>query len=305
MTQPTLVNTLRTMAIRRGTIYRSALAKTLIMIIIIGVSGPACHWNSKWGNDGALFVGRSGFVATYDLPGPDPTHTNGIDTNVPAMTEENIVEITRVSGVVGVRPGGARGVQNLEYYRTNIQTGPRGVVLTNPNASARIAFPDESVVVLHHTAMARLGDPAQNEPWISCDRLTTMELTIPAGGRFNLIELPGGARIVTAPNTNLKISLERDRYYQIRNQGRATVELQVGGHSTYIKTADWMDLPVIRNAPAAEPAANVNTTTTQIGDATFSAPKVEYFPFLDPRIAQTRVSAAPAGSSVITNTENR
>ncbi|MFN0205252.1 MAG: hypothetical protein ACKVS6_02930 [Planctomycetota bacterium] len=298
MLQPTLANKLRSGAGRRS--------RTFIIILIIGALAPACHWNSKWGNDGALFVGRSGFIATYDVPGPDPTKTNGIDTNIPALTEENVVEITRVSGVVGVRPAGARGVQNLEYYRANIQTGPRGIILTNPNASARIAFADESVVVIHHTGMARLGDPAQNEPWISCDRLTTLELVIPAEGKFNLIELPGGARIVTAPNTNLKISLERDRYYQIRNQGRATVELQVGGHSTYIKTADWMDLPVVRNAPLpAEAAANDNINKTQIGDATFSTSQVEYFPFLDPRIRQTRAAAAPGGSSVKTNTENR
>jgi hypothetical protein len=315
MTSPAQIRCRRVLAKRALAPMRKCRVRTLRTwcVAVVVLAGPACHFSQRWGSDGALLVGREGLISTFDTPGANPTNAPGIDKDVPPLTEDNVVEITRIAGVVGVRPAGERGVRNLEYYRARIQTGPRGVVLTQPNATAKLGFSDESSVYVHHSGLLWLGDPARNEPWITCGRLTTLELTIPAEAKFNMLELPGGARLLLSAQTQLKVSLERDRYYQIRNQGRATIELQVGGHSSFLKTGDWVDLPVIRNAPAgvakAVPAsaefratpADASATElreVRIGDATFSTHEVEFFPFLDSRVRQTRTAGLPpAGES--------
>lgn len=220
------------------------------------------------------------------MPGANPSGVSGIDTNIPPLTEENIVEIIRLGGAVGVRPAGERGVRNLEYYRPRIQTGPRGAVVTNPGGTAKLVFADDSSVTLHDTALVWLGDAAKGEPWVVCDRLTYLDINIPPDAKFNLIELPGGAMLKVAPKSKIKISLDRERYYRIRNEGATNVELTVLNHSTVLKTADSVELPVVRNRPArSSPADGQNI---QIGEATFNAENVEFDPLLDAGSRQIR-----------------
>ncbi|MBI3817877.1 MAG: hypothetical protein HY286_04240 [Planctomycetes bacterium] len=213
------------------------------------ISATACQWSQRWGSSTDLIVGRSGLYSSYSPPGPNPSGIVGINKKIPALTEDNIVEVRRIGGTVGVRPAGERGVHYLEYFRPRIQTGPGGVVITNPNGTARLAFADDSYVSLHDASLVRLGDGAAGEPWVACDRLTYLEVGTPLNSKFDSLELPGGARVKLVPQSKIKVGLERDRYYRIRNEGGTIVELTVGKFTTTLRPADVVDLPVIRNAP--------------------------------------------------------
>lgn len=272
--------------------------RTAVLGLGLLAIAPACQWADRWGNSGDLLVGRSGISSTFEPPGANPGGANGIERHVPKVTEDNIVDVRRVGGAVGVRPAGERGVRNLDYYRPRIQTGPGGVILSNPGGTARMTFSEDTTVTVHDTSLVWIGNWEDGEPWVTCDRLTYLELSAPLGSKFSLLELPGGARLRIVPQSKLKISMERDRYYRIRNDGVTNLELYLSGRSTWIKPADWMDLPVVRNAPAN---ASAGGSTIQIGEAKFTTDRVEFDASLDGR---SWVSHA-AGDSVLPANNNK
>lgn len=287
----------RTVAARRGPVV-----PLLAVFILIA---PACQFAERWGSSGDLLVGRSGLRSAFDPPGPNPTGVSGVATHVPPLTEENRVEVTRISGVVGVRPAGERGTRTLEYYRPRVQTGPRGVVLTNPNATAEMAFSDDSRITLFHTNLVWIGDWQAGEPWVQCERLTSLQIKTSVESRLQSVELPGGSFLKMASRGLVRVALERDRYYQIRNEGETPAELTVSGHTSIIRPGDWVNLPVVRNAPtggaplegapeqgsttpgpgspgqspvAAAAAAGTNIKYIKIGDAVFPDQNFKFSP---------------------------
>lgn len=244
----------------------------------------SCQWNERWGTSGRLVFGSDGPIGGLTLPGPNPTGVSGIRKDWPAMTEDNIVDITRISGRVQVRLPGDRGLQTLEYTKPTIQTGPGGFLITTPKSAVQLLFSDDSRVIINDTAAARMGDPATDgEPWILCDRLTEIEVTLSHDAKFAGLQLPGGSTIHGTSGARYRVTLERDRYFQIRNEGRVSIELKFAGRSTWIRTADWIDVPVIRNVPEkqqyAEPV-RLPDNAVRIGEAAFPNTTVSFDPII-------------------------
>lgn len=280
---------------RSGTFGRPIAGARWIASSIVALA--ACQWNERWGRDGRLVFSADGVVSTLDLPGPDPSGVSGIRKDYPPITEDNMVDVSRVTGRVQVRQPGDRGFETLEYFRPKIQSGPGGVLVTYTNTTAQLVFHDDSRVVLHESAMATFGDPAKNEPWLVIDRMNSLELTCSANASFGGIQLPGGPVLHSTSEGRVRVLLQRDRYLQIRNEGKVPVELTYRGRSVWLRTADWMDLPILRNAPprpdlieAAEAHLPPGTAGRpfRLGEARFPSADVQFEPMIPKRM--------PAGS---------
>jgi hypothetical protein len=95
----------------------------------------------------------------------------------------------------------------------------------------------------------RFDDPAAGGAWIDCERLTLLEVTCGHEARFGGVTVPGGTRIRCGSRGRFSVKLERDRYFSVKHEGEIPVEVMNSGRSTFLRAADWMDIPVIRNAP--------------------------------------------------------
>ncbi len=229
----------------------SAPARLAVLALVLCPALPGCLTSERWGQETSLLVvSRSGLYAGSTDPGPDPTGISGIEKAVPPIDETNVVEVSRISGRVQVRPGGERGARTLEYWRPWMQTGPAGVVLTGTNGSARVAYSDESVVLLHRTALVRVGDPAKGEPRLRCERLTVLELMLSFEPTLGPLELPGGALVIGGPLARVKVELVRDRFYRVHNDGKSPVELRMASFTQWLRPSESVDVPVLRNRPA-------------------------------------------------------
>ena len=202
-----------------------------------------------------IFFEREGLNSSYEVPGPDPTGIDGIERDVPPLTEEGIVEVHRVSGRVLVRLAGERGSRNLEYWKPSVQTGPHGVIQTGPNAVVRLTFADESTAVIQHTSLARVGDRERGEPRLRFERLTRVEWTPSADAKEGPLEVPGGALIWAPAGSFVKVELIDNRNFQVSNDGRVSVDIEHEGRKVTLRTAERVDLPVVRNAPHVEARA--------------------------------------------------
>lgn len=298
-------------ATHRSFVLRAALPRIAALTV---VACCACQWNERWGNSGRLVFSADGVVSSLDLPGPNPTGVPGVRRDHAPITEENIVEVTRVTGRVQVRQAGERGLESLDYFKPRLQTGPGGAVVTYPNSTVQFVFADDTRMVLHQTGLVFFGDPAKNEPWVSCERLTDFELTCGSQSTFGGVELPGGPVLHVTSEAGVRVLLQHDRYLQVRNQGRVPVELTYRGRSVWLRTADWMDLPIVRNVPERQ-ADNADLTAARegkpgapftIGEAAFPNDQVLFDPLIPksaPRSprgsvdrAGNRGAAAPRGS---------
>lgn len=192
---------------------------------------------------------RSGIVSTYDPPGPNPTGVSGIEAQAPVINEDNVVDALRIAGRVQVRLAGERGPRTLEYTRPRIQTGPHGVVLLGPNSVARLTFSDDSAVVASETGTIRLGDPAKGEPRVICERLTSLDLTTSLKPTLGPVELPGGALLSAPPGSHVRVSLFRDRFYRVQNEGKAPITVAIAGREYTVRPSEHVHVPVILNAP--------------------------------------------------------
>src|SRR5262245_2701346 len=200
---------------------------------------------------------REGVWTSFEPPGPNPTNVSGIETNVPAATEDNIVEVARIAGRVQVRLAGERGPRDLMYFRPRIQTSPFGVVLLGPHAIARMSFPDDSWVVATDTALIRFGDPARGEPRVICGRLTNLSIVVSATPTIGPVELPGGARLTAPAGSHVQVVLYRDRFYRVRNESNLPITIALAGRDYPIGPADDAIVPVILNEPEVPQAPSI------------------------------------------------
>lgn len=236
----------------------------------------ACQWNERWGDSGRIVFSRDGVSSTLTLPGPNPTGVSGIATDPPEETEENLVTVTRIGGRVQVRPPRERGFRGLDHTKPRLQTGPGAVIVTYPNATAQVDFSDDSHLFITHSAEARFTDPAKGGTWVAFDRLTVAKLTGAQEARFLGLTLPGGAEIRTHGRARLAVSLERERYYLVRNEGEVPFEVRTPGGSRWVRPADSAEVPVIRNAPAEASAV----PGARVGEAVFPGGNVAFDPIL-------------------------